>query len=259
MGIGYRIKEAREKLGLTQTELGKLVGVTGSAITNYEKETSSPKEPIIFRLIETLNVDANYLFQDCVKLPKEVNDVTLAEYDHIKKYRFISEYSPDGASVVDTVLDREYSIAEKIKTQKDTKDDTKSPSTTAETIPMRFLSYYQRMASAGRGEYLFSDIPTDVIAVPDTPLSRKADFVIGVNGRSMEDTYFDGDKVLVEKTHDVPLGEIGIFIRGEECFIKEVGVDRLISRNEDKERYPDIIPDERRIDTIGIVLGKVGE
>ena len=40
MGIGYRIKEARERLGLTQTELGQKVGVTGSAITNYEKDTS---------------------------------------------------------------------------------------------------------------------------------------------------------------------------------------------------------------------------
>lgn len=115
------------------------------------------------------------------------------------------------------------------------------------------------MASAGKGEYLFSDIPTDVIAVPDTPLSRKADFVIGVSGRSMEDTFFDGDKVLVEKAQDVPIGKIGIFIRGTECFIKEAGKDRLISHNEDKEQYPDIIPDDRRIDTIGIVLGKVGD
>ena len=39
LGIGYRIKEARERLELTQTELGEMVGVTGSAITNYEKET----------------------------------------------------------------------------------------------------------------------------------------------------------------------------------------------------------------------------
>ncbi len=119
MGIGYRIKEARENLGFTQTELGKMIGVTGSAITNYENETSHPKEPIMYKLIEALKVDANYLFQDCVKLPKEANDVTLAEYEHIKKYRFISTNSPDGASVVDTVLDREHSIAKKLKIQKE--------------------------------------------------------------------------------------------------------------------------------------------
>lgn len=68
MGIGRRLKEAREKAGLTQEELGKLIGVTGSAITNYEKETSHPKEPVMYALFEALNVDPNYLFQDCVNI-----------------------------------------------------------------------------------------------------------------------------------------------------------------------------------------------
>ena len=36
MGFGSRLREAREKANYTQKELGKLVGVTGSAITNYE-------------------------------------------------------------------------------------------------------------------------------------------------------------------------------------------------------------------------------
>lgn len=259
MSFGSRLRDKRNELNITQPQLAKMLGVSQSAVGSWETDVNSPRATLLYDLFEILHCDANYLFQDETRELYK-NEATPEEFENIiKKYRFISEYSPDGASVVDTILDREYSIAEKLKTQKDTKADTKSPSTTAKIIPMRFLSYYQRMASAGSGEFLFSDIPTDVIAVPDTPLSRRADFVIGVNGRSMEDTYFDGDKVLVEKTHDVPLGEIGIFIRGEECFIKEVGVDRLISRNEDKERYPDIIPDERRIDTIGIVLGKVGE
>lgn len=106
MGIGYRIKEARENLGLTQTELGKMLGVTGSAITNYEKETSHPKEQIIYRLMETLNVDANYLFQDVVNIKKKENDITLAEYEHIKKYRILDTH---GQDMVDTVLDKEFS------------------------------------------------------------------------------------------------------------------------------------------------------
>lgn len=105
MGIGYRIKEARENQGLTQIELGKLVGVTGSAITNYENETSHPKEPIMYKLIEALKVDANYLFQDCVKLPKEANDVTLSEYNYIKKYR---ELDYHGKKMVDFTLNEEW-------------------------------------------------------------------------------------------------------------------------------------------------------
>ncbi len=65
MGIGFRIKEAREKKGLNQKQLGKLLGVTGAAIGNYENEISHPKEPILYKLLEVLEVDANYLFQDC--------------------------------------------------------------------------------------------------------------------------------------------------------------------------------------------------
>lgn len=105
MGIGYRIKEARERIGLTQTELGALIGVTGSAITNYEKETSHPKEQIIYRLMETLNVDANYLFQDAVKIKSYQNDVSLAEYDCIKKYRDLDSH---GKEMVDFTLAKEW-------------------------------------------------------------------------------------------------------------------------------------------------------
>lgn len=111
MGIGYRIKEARERLGLTQTELGSIVGVTGSAITNYEKETSHPKEQIIYKLMETLNVDANYLFQDAVHLPKKENDITLTEYEHIKKYRVLDEH---GKEMVDFTLQKEWERSTKI-------------------------------------------------------------------------------------------------------------------------------------------------
>ncbi len=70
MGIGRRLKEAREKAGFTQEELGRMVGVTGSSITNYEKETSHPKEPVMYALIDALKVEPNFLFQDCVHLPR---------------------------------------------------------------------------------------------------------------------------------------------------------------------------------------------
>lgn len=105
MGIGYRIKEARENLGLTQTGLGSKVGVTGSAITNYEKETSHPKEQVIYKLMEVLGVDANYLFQDVVNIPKKINDVTLAEFEYIKKYRDLDSH---GKEMVDFTLLKEW-------------------------------------------------------------------------------------------------------------------------------------------------------
>lgn len=177
------------------------------------------------------------LYADC--------DISLThnEREHIIKYRTLD---PHGKDMVDTVLNKEADRIEKLENE-----------STATITPMRFMAYYQRMASAGSGEYLFEDIPTDLIEVEDTPLSRKADFVLGVNGHSMEPTYYDGDKVLVRKTSDVPVGNIGVFIKDGKCYIKELGKNRLISHNEDKKRYPDILPDEKPIDTIGEVLGKI--
>lgn len=106
MGIGFRIKEARERLDLTQTELGKLVGVTGSAITNYEKETSHPKEPVIYKLLEVLDVDANYLFQDCMKKNVYADTATPEEFEKIiKKYRALDER---GRKMVDSALEEAY-------------------------------------------------------------------------------------------------------------------------------------------------------
>ena len=248
-----KLKEGRSNANLKQSEVAKKLGVKANTLSNYENGVSEPDIDTFCALCDIYKLDPSDILGEAYGLSVQGESFKIkpSEIDHIKKYRNLD---PHGKEIIEIILQKELE-----RSTAEQKPESKSPSTTAEIIPMRFLSYYQKMASAGNGEFLFSDIPTEVIAVPDTALSRKADFVIGVNGQSMEDTYFDGDKVLVEKTHTVPIGKIGIFVRGNECFIKEAGRDRLISHNEDKEQYPDIIPDERRIDTIGIVLGKVGE
>ena len=84
MGIGQRLKEARIANGLTQKELAQIIGVTTGAIGNYEIETSSPKEPILIKLMETLKIDANYLYQDYIF---EEMSITEKERQLITLYR----------------------------------------------------------------------------------------------------------------------------------------------------------------------------
>lgn len=98
MGIGRRLKEAREKAGFTQEELGRMIGVTGSSITNYEKETSHPKEPVMYALIDALGVEPNFLFQDCVNLPlkdqspfPEENGLSESEFRLVSLYRELNQ------------------------------------------------------------------------------------------------------------------------------------------------------------------------
>lgn len=64
MSFGSRLRERRETLKLKQSELGAMLGVTGSAIGNYENGVSSPKADILYKVFDVLQCDANYLFQD---------------------------------------------------------------------------------------------------------------------------------------------------------------------------------------------------
>lgn len=100
MGIGFRIKEARERKNWTQTELGEKIGVTGSAITNYENNTSHPKEPILYKLLDVLEVDANFLFQDEMHSVKP-DMLSFFERDIINKYRKLDKY---GREIIDSVM-----------------------------------------------------------------------------------------------------------------------------------------------------------
>ena len=61
MIIGKRLKEARKKMGLTQSQLGELIGVKKSTICSYEKETRNPTIDNIIEMIMALGVSADYL------------------------------------------------------------------------------------------------------------------------------------------------------------------------------------------------------
>lgn len=76
MGIGTRIKELRLRAELTQEGLAAKIGVTPSAVGNYERGVSFPKEDVLMALFGALNCTPNELLGN-------VN----AEDEHIRKYR----------------------------------------------------------------------------------------------------------------------------------------------------------------------------
>lgn len=186
-------------------------------------------------LCGVLDIAPNYL------LAVGADEFSPAEKLLIKKYRDLDD---TGRKHVDTVISWEFErlLASAVQ-------EAPAPA------PVRIISYYQRLASAGSGEYLFDSVPCDTIEVLDSKVSDQADFVIGVIGSSMEPTYRDGDKVFVRIAEEIPTGHIGIFTRGNDCFIKELGCDRLISHN---KNYPDI-PASEDIRLVGEVLGKASE
>lgn len=119
MSLGSRIKERREHLGLSRIELASKIGVTPSAIANYENEISSPKIELMYKLFDALDCDANYLHQDDMKKIAYQNSSTPDEFEKlIKPYRTLD---PHGQDMVDTVLEKEYSRCKDIKKEQQSK------------------------------------------------------------------------------------------------------------------------------------------
>ena len=57
MTLGESIKETRKKHGLSQKELGRLIGVSGSMIGQYETEQRRPKIETIMRIASVLGIE----------------------------------------------------------------------------------------------------------------------------------------------------------------------------------------------------------
>ena len=113
MGLSNRLKERREQLGLTQSEVASLLGITPGAVGNYENGVSTPKADILFKVFDALKCDANYLLQDGMNERSQEDTATPLEMEHlVKKYRDLDDH---GKKMVDFTLKEEYerSIAEK--------------------------------------------------------------------------------------------------------------------------------------------------
>lgn len=66
MSIGTKIRDARLALHLTQEELGRRIGVSKNAVSNYENSVSVPKVEQLCAILKELHVDANYIFDIAV-------------------------------------------------------------------------------------------------------------------------------------------------------------------------------------------------
>lgn len=93
---GNRLKDARLKKGLTQLELGNMVGVGKSAICCYEKETRNPSLETIIEFMCILGVSADYLL-GTEKLVKTIDSDEKCEYRTMTKEEvmFIDELRKD--------------------------------------------------------------------------------------------------------------------------------------------------------------------
>lgn len=240
--IVKRIKKRRLELEYSFQDLADKTNMSKSTLQRYETGAirNLPLDKLEI-LATALQTTPAYLMGWENKNSKAENSYPLSdrEYTHITKYRKLDVISKE---LVDLVIDKEL--------ERSTNDYTLNDNV-VDFGNYKEIPCYPRLASAGTGEYLFDDIPTDTIKI-DTREYPKADYAIQVNGDSMEPTYYDGDTLIVERNAIPEIGKTGIFIVDGVSYVKRLGNGELIS---DNKAYNNIVGEYG--ECLGKVLGKV--
>ena len=108
MGIGKRIRDRRAELGISSIELAEQIGVSKQTVSGYELERTYPNPEKLSKVIEILQCDANYLYQDFIDTRGQKmnrNGMTEMEEELIRKYRLLNDH---GRFVVESIANIEY-------------------------------------------------------------------------------------------------------------------------------------------------------
>lgn len=227
-----RIRFYRERAGMEQKTLARLIGVTGNAVSNWENGRGRPDINLLPDICRALNVTMYDLFD------MEDPGIRYSAGEQI----FLDQYkqlSPGHRMAIDQMVDT------LLKVQ------------IAESVPLiRRLTFYQKSLAAGVGDPSEIDDEGQPIFLYASREVDRADCVFTVNGDSMEPEYHNGDMVLVSRIPDAPdlqLGEVGAFIVGNETYIKVYREEGLESLN---PKYPIMhFHDAESVYLIGRVTG----
>ena len=59
--IGERVKKSRQEEGLTQTQLGEILGMTKSNVSDYERNKANPPIKVLMKISDLCKIDFEWL------------------------------------------------------------------------------------------------------------------------------------------------------------------------------------------------------
>ena len=206
MSFGEQLRRRREELGISRAELAEKLGVSRSAIGNYETGVSAPKEEVLLQLFDALQVDPNYLYRDSFRAQEP--GVSEEELRLVKKYRRLNLM---GRRTVYALVD---SLGQ---WQSELEEDRGIPE-------LRVIPLYRSPAAAGYAAPVFGEDFEPLTVTGDVPPG--AELAVRIQGDSMEPAIADGSVVYVN--HD-PLqnGDVGIFCVDGDMLCKQYYKDPL--------------------------------
>ena len=179
MGFGEQLRQRRKELGLSREELADKLGVTRSAVGNYETGLSAPKESVLLRLFDVLQVEPNYLYRDFYDAGRAGQAVSEEEQSLLKKYR---ELGLAGRQTLSLMLDA--------------------------LSLMQAEAEQDRPAAAGYAAPVFGEDYELLPVTADVPPG--AELAVRIQGDSMEPYIHDESVVYVNHDPLLP-GDVGIF------------------------------------------------
>lgn len=216
MSFGGQLRRRREELGMSRGELAERLGVSRSAIGNYETGISAPKEEVLLRLFDALQVEPNYLYRDSFRASAAFS-CSGEERSLLEKYRRLNL---TGRQTVQTLVDS----LSLWQTELESGRSVEEP---------RVIPLYRSPAAAGYAAPVFGEDFEPLTVTGDVPVG--AELAVRIQGDSMEPQIADGSVVYVN--HD-PLrsGDIGIFCVDGDMVCKQyykdpMGIVYLFSLN----------------------------
>lgn len=222
-----RLRDLRIAADLTQTDLAKRIGVSTSTISMYELGNREPNLEILDALCDFFNVDTNYILgksdkttvfpSDIPNLNKRSAGRPLSTYER----QILEPFNKLNDEGKDKVIDYTYDLLESDKYIEE------------ETVT------YIGKAAAGNGYNYLDNIEIEqTIAKKERP---KYDFIIKVQGDSMEPKIQNNALAFVKISTDFDSGKIYVVDNDGAVFIKKVYFeqDRIILKSVNS-KYKDI-------------------
>lgn len=214
-----------------QSELCAYLGINTSTMTNWKNRNTEPPAKYIIPICEFLEVSPYFLLTG-----KEKKSSLLSDEQELLNY-----YKALPAWEQQRLIGRAAALAEVYE------ERPPEPK-----VPVISLYCSDNRVSAGLGDELYDYEQWDTIDVIETSQSRKADFMLIVDGDSMSPKFSDGDYVLIRQQPAVDIGQIGIFNVDGKGYIKKYEGDHLVSLN---PKYEDISLKDKDFRCFGLVLG----
>ena len=244
--FGAVIRARRNALGMNQARLAEETGVSRNAVAGWETGHSRPDLGTVPSLCEVLGISLDTFFG--TETPHTEEERRL-----LRLFAALDERDREAILWQTEALaeGRKRQAAATVPAVKPVRKGRKNSVPHFVTVHMSDLG-----AAAGFGAALDEARGEEIYLLADKE-TEQADEVISVSGCSMEPTFMDGDRVLVQHTERLRPGEIGVFLVDNEGYIKEYQPDGLHSHNPEYGMIP--LSGEETVRCVGRVIGRLKE